>query len=277
MCNTETDARPSGSVFVARIHKWTCCPKSRKDAQRPSETGAFPVPGSSIFPTVTPVPTPTPPRLPTTFLGRDQLPARNVEIPAVLPKTPPNAKSRTAAPPPTENRKGAPPRETQKRQKDIAQLFTEKRSWSWSKRGCRKPTYERTLHMIAQESHSNGGRAPSCAIIPKQRGLSETHIRTNITHDRGRVAFQWRAHALSRDCSEPKARVSLFPPAFLPCRYLRGYAAKTVCPPFLACRRPKGYGPSGSFPGDSHSHFLFLLGSSPYPSHRFNKGEAKRW
>ena len=54
-----------------------------------------------------------------------------------------------------------------------------------------------------------------------QRGLSETHLRTNITHARARVARQWSTNALLRDHSKPEAgtcyvlkspaRDSLFP------------------------------------------------------------------
>ena len=159
------DARLAGSVFVSRIHRWTCCSKSRKDAPRRSEKGAFSATGSAAFHTITPVPTPAPHRVPTTFPGPRSIARSQRGNLGGSPEDATKRKKPYDRSLPTKNWKGAPPRETQKRKRDLAQFSSAKRSWSRRKWDCRKPTYERTLHMIAHEMHSNVGRMRSCPII----------------------------------------------------------------------------------------------------------------
>ena len=53
---------------------------------------------------------------------------------------------------------------------------------------------ERDLAHFCLEEHE---------LVAAQMGPSESHIRSDVTHARARVASQWQATALSRDHSEP--------------------------------------------------------------------------
>ena len=90
---------------------------------------------------------------------------------AVLPKTPSNQNSKNR-PLSTKNRNGAPPRKKQNRGETTRTFFLKEKKF-----------------------------------VAVQRGLSETHRRSNITHARARVASQWRANAPLRDHSKPQARI----------------------------------------------------------------------
>ena len=91
-------------------------------------------------------------------------------------------------------------------------------------------------------------------FVTAGRGLSETHIRADVTHAHARVAFQWMPNAFLRNHPKPQAGIWYL---------LRSQAGVSfVFPPSPPSGHPRGYAPWGSFAGvyPNGMEFHFLIG-----------------